>query len=215
MYRFLCFNFVCLVTVFFNSEINGQNTYLFTVVDSITRYVANNDFGNESATDFEKLDLIYSFAVKVTNNNKSDALLALSMALVPYRNVPLRFSVLNFSIGIPLIASETNIFEKKNMNLPSKIYLDRPNGQSGDKDKIAHFFGAAFLAYSLNSFEITDFIGYFVEVFEESFGISKIDKRDLRTNRLGAEFGKILRKQNVKPSQIIMFFNLKNILLLL
>jgi len=82
----------------------------------------------------------------------------------------------------------------------------------GDKDKLAHFFGSAFLSYSSNYFDLGNAIGYLVEVFEESFKVqSSIDERDLITNKLGNLFGTVLKQnKNILPSQIIILRTLSN-----
>ncbi len=83
----------------------------------------------------------------------------------------------------------------------------------GDKDKNAHFFGSAFISYSSNIFDLGDVIGYFVEVFEESFEVqNQVDPRDMEANSLGQIFGRIIKKhKNVLPSQVIILKTLYHI----
>ena len=76
-----------------------------------------------------------------------------------------------------------------------KTYLDiyfliHPEIDYGDKDKLAHFFGSAFLSYESTIFDLGKLIGYFVEAFEESFKVqSTVDLRDLDVNEYGRLFG--------------------------
>jgi hypothetical protein len=109
-------------------------------------------------------------------------------------------------IHYPLISAEENIFNLKNRQLPSKLFFDTPSGDYGDKDKLAHFFGSAYLAYLSLIFDFAPVIGYFVEVFEEKFQVqSSVDLRDMEANRLGILFGKMLKKNyKTLPSDILI-----------
>ena len=106
----------------------------------------------------------------------------------------------------PLVSVSDSIFNLKNKHLPKYIFGDTPQNDFGDKDKLSHFFGSAFISYSSNIFDFGNLIGYFVEVFEENFRVqSTIDKRDMMTNTLGNLFGKMLKdNKNILPSQILI-----------
>jgi hypothetical protein len=158
------------------------------------------------------VDFIYLEALKFNNHDQSEALLSLTFATVPYNEVPIQIPVIKSIINFPLIAASDSVFELKNANLPRYIFFDSPMNEYGDKDKLAHFFGSAFLSYSSNFFDLGNAIGYFVEVFEESFKVqSSIDERDLITNKLGNMFGALLkRNKNILPSQIIILRTLSN-----
>ena len=136
----------------------------------------------------------------------SETLLSLSFATVPYREVPIRIPLLNLIVNYPLTSASDSIYQMKNENLPKDIFFDSPQNDFGDKDKLAHFFGAAFLSYSSLFFDLGDLFGYFVEAFEEDFKVqSSIDERDLVTNNLGDTFGKLLkRNKEILPSQILL-----------
>ena len=60
---------------------------------------------------------------------------------------------------------------------------------------------------------IQDLIGYFVEVFEESFEVqNKVDPRDMEANTLGQTFGRIIKKhKDVLPSQVMILKTLYHI----
>jgi hypothetical protein len=116
-------------------------------------------------------------------------------------------------INFPLISSADSIFKLKDKNLPARLYFDTPEDDFGDRDKNAHFFGSAFISYSSSIVDLGDLIGYFVEVFEESFEVqNQVDPRDIQANQLGNLFGKIIKKhKNVLPSQVLILKTLYQI----
>jgi hypothetical protein len=91
------------------------------------------------------------------------------------------------------------------------LFFDTPQNNYGDKDKLAHFFGSAFLSYESNIFDLGKLIGYFVEAFEESFKVqSSVDLRDLDVNDYGRLFGTWLKESNkLLPSQIFLLRSLR------
>jgi hypothetical protein len=126
----------------------------------------------------------------------------------PYKRVPVTIPILNYTVYYPLVSAEDSIFLLKNKNLPSHFLFDSPQGEYGDKDKIAHFFGNAFLGYHSTFLDLSIILGLFVEVFEETFQVqSEIDERDLIVNYYGRFYGKAL-KQNmfVLPSQSLILY---------
>ena len=181
-----------------------QRSQLSNEVQIISEFIASNSFLSlkEQKGELQSIDSIYLKALNITGNNVQEALLALTFAVVPYKNVPIRFL---FRFNYPLFSADDSTFKKKNKNLPKYFFPDSPKNEFGDKDKLAHFFGNAFIAYTSQVFDLTKAIGYFVEVFEENFTPeNQIDFRDLKTNRLGEAFGKSLKKdQTLLPSFFI------------
>ena len=59
-------------------------------------------------------------------DNISDALLALMLATVPYREVPVQLPILNLSLDYPLTSADLQTFLKKNENLPRYLFFDSP-----------------------------------------------------------------------------------------
>ncbi len=159
--------------------------------------------------DLELTDTLFLRAVKFKDYNYSEALLALTFATVPYKEVPIQFPLIGI-LNYPLVSANDSVFLQKDKNLPKDLFYDTPKNNFGDKDKLAHFFGSAFISYSTNIFDLGDLIGYFVEVFEQSFKVqSSVDQRDLRTNKLGNIFGETLKKnKNILPSQIMLIKSL-------
>jgi hypothetical protein len=201
----LIFLSICTIT-------SAQNSHLFEITDSVTKFIASNynQKSGEYISDLQKVDLIYLLCLSLNNYDISETLFSSTFASIPYREVPIKIPVLNFEIRYPLISSLEKIFEEKIKCLPKNLMFDSPDDEFGDKDKTAHFFGNAFLAYNTIFFDLTSLFGYFVEVFEETFKISSISQRDLIANGLGNSFGKLLKKDpNILPSSIFLTYNLK------
>ena len=133
------------------------------------------------------------------------------LATVPYREVPIQIPLIKSIVSYPLTSADEETFLKKNENLPRYLFFDTPQNDYGDKDKLAHFFGSAFLSYESNIFDLGKLIGYFVEAFEESFKVqSSIDLRDLDVNEYGRLFGTLLKENNkLLPSQIFLLRSLR------
>ncbi len=191
-----------------------QQSKLSKSVNFISEYIASRSFLTlkKEIGDLKTVDSIFIQSCNHSNKDFSEALLALTFATVPYKEVPIQMPLLKVIVNYPLISASDSIFLLKNENLPRYIFFDSPADNYGDKDKLAHFFGSAYISYASNIFDLGDPIGYFVEVFEESFKVqSAVDERDLITNKLGNTFGKLLkRNKNILPSQIIILRTLSN-----
>ena len=191
-----------------------QQSKLSKSVNFISEYIASRSFLTlkKEIGDLKTVDSIFIQSCNHSNKDFSEALLALTFATVPYKEVPIQIPLLKVIVNYPLISASDSIFLLKNENLPRYIFFDSPADNYGDKDKLAHFFGSAYISYASNIFDLGDPIGYFVEVFEESFKVqSTIDERDLITNNLGNTFGKLLKQnKNILPSQIIILRTLSN-----
>jgi hypothetical protein len=202
-----------------SQNILSQQSNLSSTVNSITEYIASNHFLEIRKTngDLASVDSIYIKALEINNNDYSETLLTLMVATVPYREVPIKLPLFNVILNYPLISAEEDIFNKKNENLPRYFFIDTPENNYGDLDKLAHFFGSAFLSYESNIFDLGELIGYFVEAFEESFKVqSSIDLRDLDVNEYGRFFGKLLKKdKNLLPSQIFLIRSTRYIRIIL
>ena len=190
-----------------------QQSNLSKTVNHISEYIASERFLEirNISGDLTATDSIFQEALKFTNKNHSDALLALMFATVPYREVPIQIPLFNSIVLYPLTSADEETFLMKNENLPRYLFFDTPRNDYGDKDKLAHFFGSAFLSYESNIFDLGKLIGYFVEVFEESFKVqSNVDLRDLDVNDYGRLFGNLLKENNkLLPSQIFLLRSLR------
>jgi len=208
------FYILIYVLLFSLTYLHPQQSKLSKSVNNISEFIASGEYLilKEKSGELSTVDSIYLEALKLNDNDHSEALLSLTFATVPYNEIPIQIPIIKSNLNFPLISASDSIFKLKNENLPRYIFFDSPMNNYGDKDKLAHFFGSAFLAYSSNFFDLGNTIGYFVEVFEESFKVqSSIDERDLITNKLGNMFGTLLKKnKNILPSQIIILRTLSN-----
>lgn len=195
--------------IIFTVPLIAQESKLSQTVNYISEFIASDYFKNPhgKVNDLSLIDTLYNRTLKYRNYDYSETLLALTLATVPYKKVPIQTPLLKITIQYPLISANDSVFLIKNKNLPKDLFFDTPQNDFGDKDKIAHFFGSAFLAYNSSIFDLGDLIGYFVEVFEQEFKLqSEIDDRDLMTNKLGYIFGTYLkRNKDVQPSYAFLF----------
>ena len=198
--------------VCFSFNVSAQTTKLGGEVLKLSSYIASPYFSSlkNKINDLSQVDTLFNEALKITGNNYSEALFALTFSTVPYKKVPIEIPLLKLIINYPLVSAGDSLFNLKNKNLPKYLYFDSPADNFGDKDKLAHFFGSAFLSYSSNVFDLTGLIGYFVEVFEKDFVVqSSIDARDLQSDGLGSVFGLLLKKnKDVRPSQVMLINSL-------
>ena len=124
--------------------------------------------------------------------------------------MPIRVPFINVRIPLRLPSVGKNLFSTKRENLPGIVYFDSNLNGGQDKDKVAHFYGNAFLAYNVSFFNASKFLGMIVEMFESTFKVSGgIDFRDLQTNHLGEFFGHSLRNNpNLMPSDFFKVYSL-------
>ena len=202
-----------LITIILSASIFPQQSKLSRAVNFLSDLIASDYFVElkETNSDLALVDSIYLRAVAFTENDYSEALLALTFATIPYKKVPILVPVIKEIIYYPLTSTDDSTFNLKNKNLPRYLFYDSPKTNHGDVDKLAHFFGNAFIGYSENIFDLSALIGYFVESFEESFKVqSKVDYRDLDVNWYGDQFGKLLNEnEELLPSQIMLIRSLK------
>jgi hypothetical protein len=205
-----------LISLLLPSKIFAQQSDLSKAVNYLSGFIASNYFKSlyQTNDDLALADTIYLRALHFENYNYSNALFDLTFAVIPYNKVHIRLPLIGIDYVYHLTSAEEKIFMKKNENLPKRLFFDTPRNNYGDKDKLAHFFGSAYIAYSSNFFDLGDLIGYFVEVFEQDFEVQNtIDFRDIETNYLGNMFGEILKKdKTILPSQVMMirtFFYLR------
>ena len=153
------------------------------------------------------IDSLYVFAESYFNGDKSEALLALTFALLPFDEMKLSLPF-NATLTLYLPSVGKKLFIERTESLPRAFLPDSPNNPNADTDKLSHFFGNAFLGYELNLFNIAEFLGIFVEGFEKTFKVNgAFDMRDMKINKLGFLFGKNLREdKNLLPSDFIRLY---------
>ena len=153
------------------------------------------------------IDSLYVFAESYFNGDKSEALLALTFALLPFDEMKLSLPF-NATLTLYLPSVGKKLFNERTESLPRAFLPDSPSNPNSDTDKLSHFFGNAFLGYELNLFNIAEFLGIFVESFEKTFKVNgAFDMRDMKINKLGFLFGKKLKEdKNFLPSDFIRLY---------
>lgn len=205
--------YILIVIPMFYPTIFPQQSDLSKAVNYLSEFIASDyylELGKQYS-DLTLVDSIYVRAIKFYDNDYQEALLALTFTTIPYRKVPLVIPLIKARIYYPLISASDSISSLKNQNLPGKLFFDTPDNEFGDKDKLAHFFGNAFLGYAENILDLANVFGYFVETFEEDFKAqSKIDYRDMDVNWYGVLFGDMLEiNKKILPSQIMTIRSLR------
>jgi len=195
------------------SSAYSQQSGLSKGVNYLSEFIASDYFLElkKENNDLALVDSVYTRAIEFYENDYTEALLALTFTTIPYRRVPLVIPLIKARLYYPLISANDSISNLKNQNLPNKLFFDSPDNDYGDKDKLAHFFGNAFIGYAENILKLADVFGYFVEAFEEDFKAqSEVDFRDVDVNWYGVLFGEMLETNiNVLPSQIMTIRSLR------
>jgi len=190
-----------------------QQSKLSKAVNYLSGFVASEYFTElkSSNSDLALVDTIYLRAVNYFEGDYSEALLALTFTTVPYNEVPIETPILKNVFYYPLLSANDSIFIKKNKQLPRYLFYDSPPTEHGDVDKQAHFYGSAFIAYSITLFDLGNLIGYFVEAFEEDFKVQSVaDERDIEVNWYGKLFGEALDiEPKTLPSHIMVIRSLR------
>jgi hypothetical protein len=206
-----------ILTLVITSSIFPQQSTLSKGVNYLSEFIASDYFLELKGrnTDLNLVDSLYKRAIRFYQNDYEEALLALTFTTIPYRRVPLVIPLIKSRIYYPLISDNDSISNLKNKNLPNRLFYDTPEDNYGDKDKLAHFFGNAFIGYAENILNLADVFGYFVEAFEEDFKAqTSVDFRDVDVNWYGVLFGDMLEtNKNILPSQIMTLRSLRYFLI--
>ncbi len=205
--------FIPLFFLLLLPEINiaKANTNFYTSVKKLSLFLASNEYllTKTKMSEAERMDLILKKSLEFTGSI-SEALLVATFSTIPFKYFPFVTPVFKLHFKIPMPVGPLKIFDKKIDNLPSRLFFDSPHSKHGDVDKLGHFFANAFLVYNFNCYEISNFMGILIELFEKNFKVNGfVDTRDLRINALGAMFGKALRRnKQIKPSEFLKVYNL-------
>ena len=141
------------------------------------------------------VDVAFRWAEQLCWNNRAVSLLAVFLAMIEHRNVGFRVPFLGPVLWLPLSGEFPEEFSARVHALPAHIFPDSPPGEFGDKDKLQHFFGSAFLAYLFGSSAPAERVGDFIEWGEDAFVVDgAYDIRDLEANERGRRFAARLRE---------------------
>jgi hypothetical protein len=171
----------------------------------LREYVRSDELSAARAAfgDLYAVDLVFDRAMCLSWDNVYEALLVSAFALMDHHRVGVRLPLIGFVLWFPLTSEFAGEFAARVDSLPSRLYADTPPGREGDRDKLQHFFGSAFLTALSESAEGADRFGLFVEWGEELFIVGGVnDDRDVRANRQGQRFAlRLLADHDTRPSQ--------------
>lgn len=154
--------------------------------------------------DLRAVDGIFQKALRVSEFSIGRALFLAMLASLEHQTVHVDMPVAG-AVGLPLTFEEDSLFQARVRNLPTRLYDDSPGGEAGDRDKLQHFFGSAYLAYASGSPEFARATGNFVEWGEARMIVGGVDDdRDRRANKQGETFGHdLLYVKTLLPSDYL------------
>ncbi len=177
----------------------------------LTNYLNSDEYEQFSKfhNDLECVDHIYEKAITFFDGDASETFFCLTFVFIPYNHISVKLPLIGI-IKFPLPSLPQSVFDEKVKNTPKHLFFDSPNNNFGDKDKLAHFFANAFLRYNVSIFNLSEFLGIFVEYFEQGFFLQGgFDRRDLVANHLGELFAVMVQKNpNAKPSEALKVYQL-------
>jgi hypothetical protein len=158
--------------------------------------------------DLRAIDAVYLKSLKIAEHNIARALFLSLMAVLDHKRVYIKIPIISY-LGVPLTFEEDSIFILRVNHLPSRIYTDTLNAPTGDPDKLQHFFGSAYIAYSSEAPGFTRTLGNIFEWGEARIIVGgKDDPRDKRANKQGASFGRdLLIVNTLLPTDYLTFSN--------
>jgi hypothetical protein len=174
-------------------------------ITSLRDYIRTEQFARVrwEHGDVLAVDALFEEAVRLCWGNRGEALYVATMATMDHRRVGVRLPALGPLLWFPLTSEFEDDYRARLDRLPVVLYPDSPPGPTGDRDKLQHFFGSAFLTFLSGSNETSEEAGRFVEWGEEAFIVDGAsDDRDLRAGRHGQDFGLRLRSDPfARPSE--------------
>jgi len=181
-------------------------------VGYLSNYIISEEFSSirNRYGDSAAIDTLYLQALNYQKGDISEALLTTAFATLAFKELPVKIPMLDVRLELPLVHVSDSLFRTKINSLPRNLFFNSPKTKFGDKDKISHFFGSAYLAHSVTFFKLSKFMGIFVEFFEAAFKVEGfLDLRDIAVNNLGELFGDALnRNPNLLPSHVLKIYNL-------
>lgn len=178
----------------------------------LTEHMTSDEYKQFSKThnDLESVDHIYEKALLFFDGDLSETFFCLTFVFIPYNHIIVKLPLIGTNVRFPLPSPPQKVFNEKVLNTPKQLFFDSPQNNFGDKDKLAHFFANAFLRYSVSFFNLSEFLGIFVEYFEQGFFLQGgFDKKDLTVNHLGELFAEMVRNHsNARPSEALKVYQL-------
>jgi hypothetical protein len=180
------------------------------IVDAkkIRQYIIDERFHilRNRCGDMRAVDAIFLKSLKIAEYNIARALFLSLMAVLEHRKVNLKIPIIN-SLEVPLTFEKDSIFLARIQHLPNHIYSDVSVNREGDRDKLQHFFGSAYLSYVSEAPEFARTVGNLIEWGEAAFVVDGTnDPRDKRANKQGECFGRdLLVVMTLLPSDYLTF----------
>ena len=169
----------------------------------LRQYMCSEGFGKLTGTgrDREAVDSMFAHAMTIADNDIADALLACAVASFDHARINVRLGF--FKLPMPLTIDSDSLAACARAHLPSKIFLDTP--PEGDRDKLQHFFGSAYVQWVTNSSGIATLLGHSVESLEPALIEGGVDDpRDMRANKAGQAFAILISSYYyVAPSVVL------------
>lgn len=150
-----------------------------------------------------RVDHIFECALRLTEGSEPEALILASLACIPFRDIVLVTPIWHVRLPFSLSAETDEEFAARMRALPSRLFDDSP--ATGDADKLAHLFGAAWIAWTTRSGASVGGAGLLVEILENLFKLQGgMDPRDLRANTLGVRLARgLTRHPALPPSHVL------------
>ena len=156
--------------------------------------------------DMRTIDAIFLKSLKIADYNIVRALFLSLMAVLEHRKVDVKIPIVS-SLKVPLTFEKDSVFSARIKHLPTHVYSDSPTTPEGDRDKLQHFFGSAYLSYVSEGPGFTRTAGNLIEWGEAAFIVGGTDDpRDKRANKHGESFGQdLLVVKTLLPSDYLTF----------
>jgi hypothetical protein len=171
----------------------------------LKQYIRSEEFAafRKRYGDVHAVDAIFHKAMRLSLTNTYEALFISCIATMDHRRFGVNLPVVGPILWFPLTSEFEDEFRDRIRALPSRLYDDTP--RSGDRDKLQHFFGSAFLAIFTESSDAAQRFGDFIEWGEDMFIVDgALDDRDYRANVQGQQFGlRLMSDHRVYPSQFL------------
>jgi len=196
-----CFSISALLSDIFTPQIINDTKHIRQYILDERFQILRNRCG-----DMRTIDAIYLKALKIADYNIARALFLSFMAVLEHRTVDVKMPIVN-PLKILLTFEKDSVFFTRMKHLPTHVYSDSPTTHGGDRDKLQHFFGSAYLSYASEAPRFTRAVGDFIEWGEPIFVVGGTDDpRDKSANKQGEIFGRdLLVVTTLLPSDYLTF----------
>jgi hypothetical protein len=138
------------------------------------------------------VDILFQKALALSDYNISRALALCLLTVLEHKELKIDLPLIP-PFSLPLKFESDSIFNARVHHLPTQLYPDSPKSPDGDRDKLQHFFAAAYLTYATETESIPLLGGNAIEWFEKNFVVEgSNDWRDKAVNKQGILFAQAL-----------------------